>query len=171
MRVWSRRALARELGRDRRGVDRAAVEGRIQPEEDGSWDVERCRRDLAATSSRISGNGHGGTAAAFEVEKIRLMRTKADEVEEKLRVRRREVVDRDRAKRLFSGLGQLTQATMLLDVPPLLARRLAAEFGLDEPAVRRRVEAVMREHARGFADRAAALDAEDLLAGSDHSPG
>ena len=53
MKVKGYRKLGAALGVSHTAAIKASKTGRIKPEPDGSWDIERCRRDLAANTHPI----------------------------------------------------------------------------------------------------------------------
>jgi hypothetical protein len=65
-RVASQREVARRLGISHTALQKAQRSGRIAPEPDGSWDVEKVRAQLARTANTgaatLGGDGLGAVA-------------------------------------------------------------------------------------------------------------
>jgi hypothetical protein len=160
--VSSQREAARRLGLSHTALQKAMRAGRIAPEPDGGWDVEKVRARLAASSdptrktaamappqpqatrppsamdSLPAANGFHSARTANEV-------LKAQERKLRLEERRGQLVDRARALLLVHRLAK-EERDAILAWPARVAAEMAAELGVDAHRLQTLMDARLRQH-------------------------
>jgi biotin operon repressor len=169
-RVASQREVARRLGISHTALQKAQRAGRIAPEADGGWDVEKVRARLAESSdplrktaafvagapaARLSspspGSG-GGTdplprAAQNTFHDARTANEVLKAQERRLRLdeRRGKLVDKARALMLVHRLAK-EERDAILAWPARVAAEIAAELGVDAHRLQTMMDQRLREH-------------------------
>jgi hypothetical protein len=169
-RVASQREVARRLGISHTALQKAQRAGRIAPEADGGWDVEKVRARLAESSdptrktaafvadapaARLSspspGSG-GGTdplprAAQNTFHDARTANEVLKAQERRLRLdeRRGKLVDKARALMLVHRLAK-EERDAILAWPARVAAEMAAELGVDAHRLQTMMDQRLREH-------------------------
>jgi transcriptional regulator with XRE-family HTH domain len=164
-RVASQREVARRLGISHTALQKAERAGRIAPEADGGWDVEKVRARLAessdptrktamlaaprpATSPPVApppaadalpraGNTFHDARTANEVLKAQERRLRLDE-------RRGKLVDKARALMLVHRLAK-EERDAILAWPARVAAEIAAELGVDAHRLQTMMDQRLRE--------------------------
>jgi hypothetical protein len=174
-RVASQREVARRLGLSHTALQKAQRAGRIAPEPDGAWDVEKVRARLAESSdparkavSMAAPAQHTpfpaprrpAMAAAPSIEPLAApsagasgfhnARTanevlKAQERKLRLEERRGQLVDKARALLLVHRLAK-EEREAILAWPARVAAELAAELGVDAHRLQTLLDARLRQH-------------------------
>ncbi len=130
-RIASAREVARRLGLSHTAIQKAEQVGRITREHDGAWDLERVRRDLAATAdpsrSRLAQQSETSPLARLTIARLALgveaQRLALDQAKGKL-------IDMPSANaRIDEVAGAMRDA--LLNWPARVSGQIAAEIGRD----------------------------------------
>jgi hypothetical protein len=167
-RVASQREVARRLGVSHTALQKAQRAGRITPEPDGGWDVDKVRVRLAESSDpvrktaafvappprpavapvppapapdplpRVAGNTFHDARTANEVLKAQERRLRLDE-------RRGKLVDKARALLLVHRLAK-EERDAILAWPARVAAEMAAELGVDAHRLQTMMDARLRQH-------------------------
>jgi hypothetical protein len=166
-RVASQREVARRLGISHTALQKAARAGRIAPEPDGRWDVEKVRARLAessdpmrkfpagasavrpSSSSPASGGGADSlprtAGSTFHDARTANEVLKAQERRLRLDERRGKLVDKARALMLVHRLAK-EERDAILAWPARVAAEIAAELGVDAHRLQMLLDARLREH-------------------------
>lgn len=167
-RVASQREVARRLGVSHTALQKAQRAGRIAPEADGGWDVDKVRARLAESSDpvrktaafmapppppprptvapaaapdplpRAAGNTFHDARTANEVLKAQERRLRIDE-------RKGKLVDKARALLLVHRLAK-EERDAILAWPARVAAEMAAELGVDAHRLQTMMDARLRQH-------------------------
>jgi hypothetical protein len=167
-RVASQREVARRLGVSHTALQKAQRAGRIAPEADGAWDVEKVRARLADSSDpvrktsafvvpapprpasppiaapapdplpRAAQNTFHDARTANEVLKAQERRLRLDE-------RKGKLVDKARALLLVHRLAK-EERDAILAWPARVAAEMAAELGIDAHRLQTMMDTRLREH-------------------------
>jgi hypothetical protein len=166
-RVASQREVARRLGVSHTALQKAQRAGRIAPEADGAWDVEKVRARLADSSDpvrktatlapaspaaprpaapppaadplpRAAQNTFHDARTANEVLKAQERRLRLDE-------RKGKLVDKARALLLVHRLAK-EERDAILAWPARVAAEMAAELGVDAHRLQTMMDTRLREH-------------------------
>jgi hypothetical protein len=166
-RVASQREVARRLGVSHTALQKAQRAGRIAPEADGAWDVEKVRARLADSSDpvrktatlapaspaaprpaapppaadplpRAAQNTFHDARTANEVLKAQERRLRLDE-------RKGKLVDKARALLLVHRLAK-EERDAILAWPARVAAEMAAELGVDTHRLQTMMDTRLREH-------------------------
>jgi hypothetical protein len=170
-RVASQREVARRLGISHTALQKAQRSGRIAPEPDGSWDVEKVRAQLARTAApacktaaiatspppasrpRTEPKPIGAPAPALDPPpsgaSYHNARTanellKAQERKLRLEERKGKLVDKARALLLVHRLAK-EERDAILGWPARVAAEMAAELGVDAHRLQMMLDARLRE--------------------------
>jgi hypothetical protein len=163
-RITSAREVARRLGLSHTAVQKAEQVGRIRREADGSWDVERVRRDLTASAvpgrSPLATPGDDTPLGRLTLARLALgveaQRLAIDETKGRLM----DVATANhRTDELASGMRDA-----VLNWPARVAGQIAAEIGRDPHLVQTILQEQMNALLLDVADRL------DPHAGSGHDP-
>jgi hypothetical protein len=165
-RVASQREVARRLGVSHTALQKAQRAGRIAPEADGAWDVEKVRARLAESSDpvrktaalvqpapvmrpaspspiadplpRAAQSTFHDARTANEVLKAQERRLRLDE-------RKGKLVDKARALLLVHRLAK-EERDAILAWPARVAAEMAAELGVDAHRLQTMMDTRLREH-------------------------
>jgi hypothetical protein len=156
-RVASQREVARRLGISHTALQKAQRAGRIAPEADGAWDVEKVRARLADSSDpvrktaslaamvpaadplpRAAQNTFHDARTANEVLKAQERRLRLDE-------RKGKLVDKARTLLLVHRLAK-EERDAILAWPARVAAEMAAELGVDAHRLQTMMDTRLREH-------------------------
>ncbi|WP_372625118.1 elements of external origin [Falsiroseomonas sp.] len=167
-RVASQREVARRLGVSHTALQKAHRAGRIAPEADGGWDLEKVRARLADSSDptrktaafvapvpprpvsppiaapapdplpRAAGSTFHDARTANEVLKAQERRLRLDE-------RKGKLVDKARALLLVHRLAK-EERDAILAWPARVAAEMAAELGVDAHRLQTMMDTRLREH-------------------------
>jgi hypothetical protein len=130
-RIASAREVARRLGLSHTAIQKAEQVGRITREQDGAWDLERVRRELAATAdpnrSRLAQQSETSPLARLTIARLALgveaQRLALDQAKGKL-------INMPSADaRIDEVAGAMRDA--LLNWPARVSGQIAAEIGRD----------------------------------------
>jgi hypothetical protein len=170
-RVASQREVARRLGISHTALQKAQRSGRIAPEPDGSWDIEKVRAQLARTADPARKTGGmaiptpppprpaakplpiGAPAPALDPPpsgaSYHNARTanevlKAQERKLRLEERKGKLVDKARALLLVHRLAK-EERDAILAWPARVAAEMAAELGVDAHRLQMMLDARLRE--------------------------
>ncbi len=163
-RVASQREVARRLGLSHTALQKAQRSGRIAPEADGLWDIDKVRTHLAASSDPARQMGRVPPAAAVHppppprpaapdlpsAASFHSARTanevlKAQERKLRLEERRGQLVDKARTLLLVNRLAR-EERDAILAWPSRCAGELAAELSVDAHRLQTLLEAALRTH-------------------------
>jgi hypothetical protein len=169
-RVASQREVARRLGISHTALQKAQRSGRIAPEPDGGWDVEKVRAQLARTADPARKTGGmatptppsprpaakplpiGAPAPALDPppsgSSYHTARTanevlKAQERKLRLEERKGQLVDKARALLLVHRLAK-EERDAILGWPARVAAEMAAELGVDAHRLQMMLDARLR---------------------------
>jgi len=148
-RVASQRELARRLGVSHTALQKARRAGRIAPEADGSWDVEKVRAKLLESSDPTRNTARlaqpAATISTFHDARTANEILKAQERQLRLDERRGKLVDKARALLLVHRLAK-EERDAILAWPARVAAEMAAELGVDAHRLQTMMEQRLREH-------------------------
>ncbi len=168
-RVASQREVARRLGVSHTALQKAQRAGRIAPEADGAWDVEKVRARLAESSDPTRKTATFATAVApspapmpppaapaadplpraagstFHDARTANEVLKAQERRLRLDERKGKLVDKARALLLVHRLAK-EERDAILAWPARVAAEMAAELGIDAHRLQTMMDTRLREH-------------------------
>lgn len=166
-RVSSRREVARRLGLTHHALQRAERAGRIAREPDGSWDIEKVRRQLAASSlpgtktarlaeadikAEVDADEPGADADALlaNAQSFHDVRTahellKAQERKLKIEERKRRLVDKAKVVQMVQALAK-QERDAILAWPSRVAAEMAIELGVDPHRLQTLLQKSLREY-------------------------
>jgi hypothetical protein len=160
-RVPSQHEVTRRLGISHTALQKARRSGRIAPEPDGSWDVEKVRAQLArtadparktarmATSTPLSPPISAGlldsppNGASYHDARTANELLKAQERKLRLEERKGKLVDKARALLLVHRLAK-EERDAILGWPARVAAEMAAELGVDAHRLQMMLEKRLR---------------------------
>jgi len=161
VRIKTLTKLAKHIGFAHTSLHKAKRAGRITPEEDGSWDVQKVLKQLgetslpdrktAAFSTRPSKQEEAEVPADTSIPRtFHDARTanevlKAQERRLKLDERRGKLVDKARAMMLVHRLAK-EERDAILAWPARVAAEIAAELGVDAHRLQTMLDQRLREH-------------------------
>jgi hypothetical protein len=169
-RVPSQREVARRLGISHTALQKAQRSGRITPEPDGSWDIEKVRAQLARTADPARKTGGMATptpppprpvakplpigapapaldpppsGASYHTARTANEVLKAQERKLRLEERKGLLVDKARALLLVHRLAK-EERDAILGWPARVAAEMAAELGVDAHRLQMMLDARLR---------------------------